>query len=130
MKCYILDDIYWKSIYLWLKELLPEINYPVQENIFYPLDYIPLLKSDDIVLLDNFFRSRGWWEEPLWDLFLEEILKMENPPAIIWISDYGKVLIEKFDNRWFAHVKGIITDWVSTKDPKDMVWPIKKALHR
>lgn len=126
MNCYILDDIFWKSIYEWLVKFLPQLTYPVKENIKSPLWYIDQIKNDDIILLDNFFPWSSWWEEPLWEEFLEKIMNIWNHPKIIWISDYWKVLINKFDNWATAYKKWIIIDFVPTKDPKEIAECLEK----
>lgn len=128
MKCYILDDQFGKIIYVWLKKLLPDLEYPIKENIKTPLDYLSLIEEKDIVLLDNFFPSASWWEEPLWETFLNEVLINNLSMKIISISDYGRELLSKFESWSMAYKKWIIIDFVSSKDPKDIYQILNKFL--
>lgn len=113
---------------LLLRERERRNEYPIQDNIKTPLDYLSLIEEDDIVLLDNFFPSPSWWEEPLWSNFLEEVLLNNLSMKIISISDYGKELLNRFESRDIAYKKWIVIDFVSSKDPKDIYQILNKVL--
>ncbi len=116
MKCFILDDQYWKSLYQWLSSKFKKLDFPIKDNVKNPLDFVDEISNDDIVLLDNFFP----WEtreEPLWAEFLNRLFQKNIYCKIICISDYWKTLIDRFDERenayknwsivWFAPEKTV-----------------------
>ena len=73
MKCYIMDDQYWKKLYEGLSTKYKTWDFPIKDNITNPLKYIDDIKNNDLILLDNFFP----WEtreEPLWAEFLNLLL--------------------------------------------------------
>lgn len=125
MNCYILDDIYWKSIYLWLKDIFPNLTYPVKDNILDPLNYLQFIEEDDIVLLDNFFPSPNWWEEARWAMFLAKVIEENIHMKILCISDYGKAVVWRFDEWQEAYEKWLVLDFISTKDPNDIAVVLK-----
>ena len=85
--CWIFDDIYWENIYAALKDILPQLNYPISTNIDNPIPYLPEIKEWDFIILDNFFFFDGR-EQPLWDDFLWQYLKLGYDCKIICISNY------------------------------------------
>lgn len=106
MKCFIMDDQYWKDIYTWLKKYFPHYDFPIKENIKSPLEYADKINDEDIVLLDNYFP----WEtreEPLWAYFLDKILERKINCKIICISDYWKRLVDQYFEREQAY-----NDWM------------------
>lgn len=123
MLCYILDDQYGKKIYQWLCRKIDSI-FPITDNIMNPLDYIDdIVKTQpDYILLDNYFPNRiSGWEEALWNEFLETIRDRKLSSKIICISDYGKRLIDQYDGRRERYEQGKITDFISSKDPDDLI---------
>lgn len=102
MKCYIMDDQYGEKLYQDLKQDFHDREFPIKENIKNPLDFIDEIKNDDVILLDNFFPWE-YREEPLWALFLHEILTRNINCKIIGISDYGERLLTRFDERENAY---------------------------
>ena len=126
-KIRILDDIYWEKIYKELIEFLPYFEYPVKENVKSPIPYLSKIKNWDIVLLDNFFP----WEvreEPLWDDFLWQYLKLWYECKIIWISDYWKHLTKRFEQRCIAYNQGHVIWFVSSKDWKEIAEMIAELI--
>ena len=87
--CWIFDDIYWKDIYHELKHFLPNFKYPVKSNVDNPIPFLPEIKNWDFIILDNFF-FWDWKEQPLWDDFLWQYLKLKYKCKIICISNYGE----------------------------------------
>ena len=43
--CRIFDDIYGESIYYELKEILPQLSYPITTNIDNPIPYLSQIKN-------------------------------------------------------------------------------------
>ena len=43
--CWIFDDIYGESICLELKEILPQLSYPITKNIDNPIPYLTEIKN-------------------------------------------------------------------------------------
>ncbi len=128
MTCYILDDQYGESIYIWLAQKLHR-TFPVTKNIFNPLIYIPeIIKTKpEYILLDNYFPNRSSWrDESLGDEFMQEYIRLWLTSKIICISDYGKTLIDRYDGRADGYARGYIYDFIDTKNPED----IRKCLER
>ncbi len=113
--CRILDDQYWEKIYNEIKYMFPNWEYPIKKNIKTPVPFVDKIKNWDIVLLDNYFPWE-WWEEPLWDIFLKELLERWTQVKIICISDYGKVLLEKYEYWNKANKLWIIAWFITSKD--------------
>lgn len=115
----IFDDQYGWKIYRKLNALLPEYNYPVKEDVFSPIPFIDRIKDWDIILLDNYF---PWArrEEPVWDTFLQLYLEKWLTCKIIWISDYWKVLLDKYMNWDLTNKKWDIIGRVTSKDAEDV----------
>lgn len=102
MKCYIMDDQYWKKLYEGLSTKHKTRDFPIKDNITNPLEYINDIKSNDLILLDNFFP----WEtreEPLWAEFLNQLLTKNIKCKIICISDYWKTLLDRYFEREMAY---------------------------
>jgi hypothetical protein len=125
MNIRILDDKYWDRIYQGLKVSLPWYDYPIRDNVFDPCPYLENIQNWDIILLDNYFPWETW-EEPLGDSFLEEYLDKKLKCKIICISDYWKVLLDKYFNREEVNKKWDVIGWVTSKDPKEISNIIKK----
>lgn len=98
-----------------MRDLFPEWNYPVKKNVKTPLEFWEKIKENDIVLLDNYFPWE-WWEEPLGDLFLKEVLRIKKKVRIICISDYGERLLERYDHWKEVYEKGLVIGFVKSKD--------------
>lgn len=120
MICYILDDQYGKKIYQWLHHR-HDIIFPIQDNILNPMDYLDdiIETQPDYILLDNYFPNRSSWrEEWLWAEFLAKIDQYPLRSKIICISDYGKRLLDEYEERQHAYKYGQIIDFVPSKEPK------------
>ena len=117
--CRILDDQYGERIYNKMRDLFPEWNYPVKKNVKTPLEFWEKIKENDIVLLDNYFPWE-WWEEPLGDLFLKEVLRIKKKVRIVCISDYWERLLEKYEYRKEAYDQGLIIGFITSKDGEDI----------
>lgn len=124
INCRIFDDIYWKWIYDELNQILPQLNYPVQDNVDNPIPYLPQIQDWDIIILDNFF-FREWREQPLWDDFLWQYLKLGYNCKIICISNYGQKNIQRFPQWYKTYLKWDILWFIPTKSWKeiaDLIW--------
>ena len=117
--CWIFDDIYWEQIYFELKEILPKLKYPVKTNIDNPIPYLSEIKNWDIIILDNFF-FREWREQPLWNDFLRQYLKLWYKCKIICISNYWERNIQRFTQRYQTYLKWDIIWFVPNKNWKDI----------
>ena len=117
--CWIFDDIYWESIYRELKGILPQLSYHVTQNIDNPIPYLPKIKNWDFIILDNFFFWE-WREQPLWDDFLWQYLKLGYNCKIICISNYGEKNIQRFPQWYKAYCKWDIIWFVPTKSGKEI----------
>lgn len=102
-----------------MRDLFPEWNYPVKKNVKTPLEFWEKIKENDIVLLDNYFPWE-WWEEPLGDLFLKEVLRIKKKVRIVCISDYWERLLEKYEYRKEAYDQGLIIGFITSKDGEDI----------
>jgi len=123
--CRIFDDIYWELIYSQLSILFPKTNFPIKTNIDNPIPYLPQIKNWDIIILDNFF-FREWKEQPLWDDFLRQYLKLNYKCKIICISNYWEKNIQRFPQRYKAYTKWDIIWFVPTKNWKEIADLIQK----
>ncbi len=124
INCRIFDDIYWKWIYDELNQILPQLNYPVQDNVDNPIPYLPQIQDWDIIILDNFF-FREWREQPLWDDFLWQYLKLGYNCKIICVSNYGQKNIQRFPQWYKTYLKWDILWFIPTKSWKeiaDLIW--------
>ena len=104
-----MDDQYWKVIYKDLSKLHQDRNFPIKENINNPLEFIDSISENDLILLDNFFP----WEtreEPLWAEFLSKLIEKNITCKVICISDYWKVLIDRYFE-WSQAVNDWIVIW-------------------
>ena len=119
INCWIFDDIYWKQIYDELNHILPNLNYPIQDNVDNPIPYLSKIKQWDIILLDNFF-FREWKEQPLWDDFLRQYLKLNYNCKIICISNFWERNIQRFPQRYKTYLKWDIIWFVPSKNWKDI----------
>ena len=115
--CWIFDDIYWENIYNELKGLLPQLSYPITTNIDNPIPYLTEIKNWDYIVLDNFFFWE-WREQPLWDDFLWQYLKLNYNCNIICISNYGEKNIQRFPQWYKTYCKWDIIGFVPNKNAK------------
>lgn len=92
-----------------------------------PMDYIEKISENDIILLDNYFKTK-WWEEPYGDEFLQKMLKKFDGQnmKIVCISDRGKRLCEWYDGWKEANEKRWIQWWCTEKNGKEIYRFLKK----
>ena len=109
------DDIYWEKIYHEMRDVLSEFNYPIRININNPIPYLVDIKKWDIIILDNFFFFE-WKEQPLWDDFLWQYLKLNYNCKIICISNYWEKNIQRFTHWYKVYCKWDIIWFVPTKN--------------
>jgi hypothetical protein len=114
VNCRILDDVYWEKIYSELNIILPDLEYPVKKNIDNPIPYLSNIKKWDIIILDNFF-FREWREQPLWDDFLWQYLKLWYECKIICVSNYWEKNIQRFPQWYKTYLKWDIVGFVPNK---------------
>ena len=114
VNCRILDDVYWEKIYSELNILLPDLKYPVKKNVDNPISYLSKIKKWDIIILDNFF-FREWREQPLWDDFLWQYLKLWYECKIICVSNYWEKNIQRFPQWYKTYLKWDIVGFVPNK---------------
>lgn len=117
INCWIFDDIYWENIYRDLKDILPQLSYPITTNIDNPISFLPDIKNWDFIILDNFF-FREWREQPLWDDFLWQYLKLNYNCKIICVSNYGEKNIQRFPQWYKTYCEWDIIGFVPTKNWK------------
>lgn len=117
--CWIFDDIYWENIYRDLKDILPQLSYPITTNIDNPISFLSKIKNWDFIILDNFF-FREWREQPLWDDFLWQYLKLNYNCNIICISNYWEKNIQRFPQWYKTYCKWDIIWFVPTKSWKEI----------
>ena len=122
----ILEDQYTKSIYDWLHSIFPDYYFPLTNTIKNPMDYTDLIDTADIILLDNYFPWKSWWEEPLGCEVLEYIVAHDYTKKIICISDFQTRLLEKYDIWNNAYNKWIIY-WFPSKDVNDIAKTIQNT---
>lgn len=126
ISCWILDDQYWLKIYNSLSKILSKLEYPIKNNIDNPISIVDEIQNWDIILLDNYFPWNDW-EEPLWEKFLEEYTRKWLSCKIICISDYGKVLLDRYTYWDEVYNKWDIIWFVPNKDPNEIINIIKKT---
>lgn len=119
MNIRILDDMYGSRIYERLHKYLPEYHYPVKDNVNSPIPYLTEIKSWDIILLDNYFPWE-YREEPLWDDFLWQYLKLWLDCKIICLSNVGERITKRFEQRCLVQNKWDIIWFVPSKDSKEI----------
>lgn len=117
--CRIFDDIYWEEIYNELKEILPDLNYPITTKVDNPIPYLAEIKNWDFIILDNFFFWE-WREQPLWEDFLRQYLKLNYHCKIICISNYGEKNIQRFPQWYKTYCKWDIIGFVPTKNGNEI----------
>lgn len=130
--CRIFDDQYWERIYEKLSTLIPEYSYPIKNNIENPILFTDRIENWDIILLDNFFP----WEqreEPIWNDFLQRYIVRWLKCKIICISDYWKVLLDKYMYWNLVNQKWDILWWITSKNAGEIAniikpWQEKKEL--
>lgn len=120
----IFDDQYWWIIYKKLNTLLPKYNYPIKKNVISPIPFINKIQNWDIILLDNYFP----WEtreESLGDIFLEKYIEKWLSCKIICISDYWKVLLNKYSSWEKVDKKWDIVWYIPSKDSEEILKLLK-----
>ena len=117
--CWIFDDIYGENIHRDLKEFLPQLLFPITTNIDNPIPYLPEIKDWDFIILDNFFFWE-WREQPLWDDFLRQYLKLNYKCKIICISNYWEKDIQRFSQWYKTYCKWDIIWFVPSKNGGDI----------
>ena len=119
MKIRILDDMYGSRIYEKLQKYLPKLDYPVKDNVNSPIPYLANIQNWDFILLDNYFPWE-YREEPLWDDFLWQYLKLGLDCKIICLSNVGERITQRFEQRCLVYNKWDIIWFVPTKDAKEI----------
>ncbi len=130
MILFILEDQYTPKILKEITSIDNTFKIPIKSNIKNPTEYLNIMnqiKEDYIVLLDNYFPWKGY-PEPLWNLFLQELLKTWKDYKIICISDRGQRLLDDYDNWKKAHQKWWILWWCVNKDGGEIYQTIKELL--
>lgn len=117
--CRILDDMYGFRIYEKLHKLLPNLKYPVKDNVNSPIPYLSDIKPWDVILLDNYFPWE-YREEPLWDDFLWQYLKLWLDCKIICLSNVWERITKRFEQRCLVQNKWDIIGFVPSKDPSEI----------
>ena len=100
-----------------MKDILSNLNYPIQNNVDNPIPYLPDIKNWDFIILDNFFFWE-WREQPLWDDFLRQYLKLKYKCKIICISNYWEKNIQRFPQWYKTYCKWDIIGFIPTKSWK------------
>ena len=116
----IFDDQYWWIIYKKLSPSGSGFTFPIKGNVASPIPFLDKIKDWDIILLDNYFPWETW-EEPLWDTFLQMYLDKWLNCKIICISDYWKVLLDKYVFWNLVNEKWDIIWWVTSKNAKEIL---------
>lgn len=100
-----------------------KLNIPICENIFQPLDFLEKISENDIILLDNYFKTK-WYEEPYGNDFLEKLLeKYPNKNfQIICISDRWERLCEWYNGWKKANEKWWIKGWCQEKNGEEIIY--------
>ena len=123
----IFDDQYWWIIYKKLNPSLPGFAFPVKNSVVSPVPFLDKIQDWDIILLDNYFP----WEtreEPLWDNFLEMYLDKGLNCKIICISDYWKVLLDKYSSREEVDKKWDIVWYIPSKESEKILNLLKSII--
>ncbi len=95
----ILEDQYANKITKEILNKFKTFKIPIKWNIKNPLKYLKILGNirwEFIILLDNYFPWK-WYEEPLGNLFLLELLKTWKNYKIVCISDRWSRLIDEYE---------------------------------
>ena len=124
VNCRIFDDQYGENIYKHLSSKIATLNFPIKNNIVSPIPFVDQIKKWDIILLDNYFPWETW-EEPLGDIFLEKYIEKWLNCKIICISDYWKVLLDKYINRDLVNQKWDIIWYIPSKDCEEILKLLK-----
>lgn len=130
MILFILEDQYTPKISKEIISIDNSFKIPIKWNIKNPADYLNIIhqiKEDYIILLDNYFPWK-WYPEPLWNLFLQELLKTGKNYKILCISDRGKRLLEDYEYWRQANQKWWILWWSVNKDGKEVHQTIKELI--
>ena len=119
VNCWIFDDIFWEKIYREMSNILPQFKYPIKTNINNPIPFLTDIKEWDIIVLDNFFFFE-WREQPLWDDFLWQYLKLNYKCKIVCISNYWEKNIQRFTCWYKTYCKWDIVWFIPNKSWKDI----------
>lgn len=57
-KIFILEDQYTPKIAKELLEINLNLDIPIVENVFQPMDFLEKISDNDIILLDNYFKTK------------------------------------------------------------------------
>jgi hypothetical protein len=88
---------------------------------------IEKIDKDYMILLDNYFPWNPY-EEPLWDIFLQKLLKTGKDYKIICISDRWKRLIEEYEWWQKAEQNWWVVWWCPNKDGNEVYKAIKELM--
>lgn len=119
MNIRILDDMYGGRIHEKLHKLLPQFHYPIKDNVNSPIPYLADIKNGDVILLDNYF-PWDYREEPLWDDFLWQYLKLWLECKIICLSNVWERITKRFEQWCLTYNKWDIIWFVPSKDPYEI----------
>ena len=124
VNCWIFDDQYWERIYKSLGSNVETFNFPIKNNVNSPIPFIDEIKNWDIILLDNYFPWEKW-EEPLGDVFLKKYIEKWLSCKIVCISDYWKVLLDKYFSWEYVDKKWDIIWYIPSKEPEEILKLLK-----
>ena len=100
----LLDDKFWKSLSVKLKELNSNYNIFPSKDCYNPSEYNNLSGKADFILLDHWFANPWEFEEPLAIPFIQNILDNNYSTPVICISDNLDVLLKEYPE-WNELVK-------------------------
>lgn len=92
----LLDDKFWKSLSVKLKELNSNYNIFPSKDCYNPSEYNNLSGKADFILLDHWFANPWEFEEPLAIPFIQNILDNNYSTPVICISDNLDVLLKEY----------------------------------
>lgn len=92
----LLDDKFWKSLSVKLKELNSNYNIFPSKDCYNPSEYNNLSGKADFILLDHWFANPWEFEEPLAIPFIQNILDNDYSTPVICISDNLDVLLKEY----------------------------------
>lgn len=92
----LLDDKFWKSLSVKLKELNSNYNIFPSKDCYNPSEYNNLSGKADFILLDHWFANPWEFEEPLAIPFIQNILDKNYSTPVICISDNLDVLLKEY----------------------------------
>lgn len=92
----LLDDKFWKSLSVKLKELNSNYNIFPSKDCYNPSEYNNLSGKADFILLDHWFANPWEFEEPLAIPFIQNILDNDYSTPVICISDNLDILLKEY----------------------------------